>query len=337
MSSSYGPVTGAGTIHYTDGTTQSYTLTSPDWWATTAPTGGAVAANSAYQNRPGNTTYAHAADIFSMPVTLMAGKTVSYVVLPAVGTLATGTPALHIFAIGGVSHSSLASTFNDEGITNDTSTTPGSFDGAGSTFSQQALTTAGAAPGATITSSGLSFTFPNVGSDTNDNTVADGQTVYLAPTDTSCTSTVTDVVPPVLSITVPTTANLGSALPGNSLSAPLGTVSILDQRGLSNESWTASVSVTNFTTGGATGPETITRSNVSYWSGPATSASGSATVTPGQATAGSAQPLGATKTAFSSSVGNGFTTAAWNPTLVVTIPAAAVAGTYTATVTHSVA
>ena len=337
MSASSGPVTGTGAIHYTDGTTQSYTLTSPDWGATTAPTGGAVAANSAYQNRPGNTTFAHTTDIFSMPVALTAGKTVSYVVLPTVGTLAAGTPALHIFAIGGISHSSLASTFNDEGITNDTSTTPGSFDGTGSTFSQQALTTAGAAPGATITSSGLSFTFPNVSSDTNDNTVANGQTVYLAPTDTNCTSTVTDVVPPVLSITVPTTANLGSSGAGGTLSAPLGSVTVLDQRGLSNASWTASVSITSFTTGGATGPETITGTNVSYWSGPATSTTGSATVTPGQANAASAQPLGTVRTAFGSSIGNGFTTAAWNPTLVVAIPATAVAGTYTATVTHSVA
>jgi choice-of-anchor A domain-containing protein/uncharacterized repeat protein (TIGR01451 family) len=337
MSSSYGPATGTGTIYYTDGSSQSYTLTSPDWWSTAPPTGGALAANSAYQNRPGNVTYAHTAAIFSMPITLTAGKTVSSVVLPAGGTLASGTPALHIFAIGGVSSSSLANTFNDEGITNDTSTTPGSFDGGGATFSQQSLTTAGAAPGATITSSGVSFTFPNVSSGTNDNTVANGQTVYLAPSDTSCTSTVTDVVPPVLSITVPTSASLGSAAPGGTLSAALGTVSILDQRGLSNASWTSSVSITSFTTGGATGPETITGSNVSYWSGPATSTSGSETVTPGQANAAAAQPLGTTQTAFTSSAGNGFTTTAWNPTLVVRVPAVAVAGTYTAVVTHSVA
>jgi len=338
MSASYGPATGTGQIHYTDGTTQNYTLTSPDWYATTAPTGGAVAANSAYQNRSGNTTYAHTADLFSVPVTLTAGKTVSYLTLPPVSTLTNGTPALHIFALGGVSQSSLASTYNDEGITNDTSTTPGNFDGGGTaTFSAQALTTAGAAPGSTITSSGVSFTLPNVSSDINDNTVANGQTVYLAPSDTACTKTVTDVVPAVLSITVPTSVNLGTGTPGNTLSAALGAVSVLDQRRVSNASWTASVSITNFTTGGATAPETITAGHVSYWSGPATSSTGAATVTPGQANAAAATALGTTATAFTSSVGNGFTTAAWNPTLIVTIPASAVVGTYTATVTHSVA
>jgi hypothetical protein len=263
---------------------------------------------------------------------------VSYLTLPPVGALASGTPALHVFAIGGVSNSSLASTFNDEGITNDTSTTPGSLDGAGSTFSVQALTAAGAAPGSTITSSGLTFTLPNVSTGTNDNTVANGQTVYLAPTDApACANTVTDIVPAALSITVPTSASLGSATPGNTISAALGTVSVLDQRGLSNAAWTATVSTTTFITGGATSPETITASNVSYWSGPATSTTGASTLAPGQATASAAQALSAARTAFTSSAGNGTTLTSWNPTLLITIPANAVAGTYTATITHSVA
>ena len=98
-SASYGPATGTGTITYTDGSTQGYTLSAPDWWSTTAPSGGAVAVSSAYQNRPGNTTYAHTGDIFSQTVTLTAGKTVASVTLPPGGALTAGTPALHIFAI----------------------------------------------------------------------------------------------------------------------------------------------------------------------------------------------------------------------------------------------
>jgi large repetitive protein len=338
FSASNGPITGTGQIYFTDGTSQSYTLTSPDWFNTTPPTGGALAASAAYQNRSGNTTYAHTANIFSEAITLTAGKTVSYLVLPAGGALAAAIPALHVFAIGGVSSSSLASTYNDEGITYDTSTSPGNYDGGNSaTFSEQALAAAGAASGSTVTSSGLTFTFPTVTSGINDNTVAEGQTVYLAPADVSCTAAVTDVVSPVLSITVPSTVSLGSATPGSTLSAQLGPVTVLDQRGLSNAHWTATVSTTSFTTGGASGPETITAPNVSYWSGPATSTTGAATTTPGQTSAAAAQALSASRTAFTSASGNGFTIAAWNPTLVVTIPAGAVVGTYTATVTHSVA
>jgi Carbohydrate binding module (family 6) len=101
ISASYGPASGTGTITYTDGSTQSYTLTAPDWFSTTPPAGGAVAVSSAYQNRQGNTTYAGTGDIFSQTVSLAAGKTVASVTLPPGGALTAGTPALHLFAIAG--------------------------------------------------------------------------------------------------------------------------------------------------------------------------------------------------------------------------------------------
>ena len=99
VSASYGPASGTGTITYTDGSTQSYTLTSPDWWSTTPPSGGALAISSAYQNRPGNTTYASSGNIFSETVALTAGKTVASVTLPPGGALTAGPPTLHVFAI----------------------------------------------------------------------------------------------------------------------------------------------------------------------------------------------------------------------------------------------
>ena len=99
VSASYGPSSGTGTVTYTDGTTSSYTLNAPDWSATTPPTGGAVAVSSTYQNRQGNTTYSHTADLFSETVPVTAGKTIASVTLPPGGPLTAGTPALHIFAI----------------------------------------------------------------------------------------------------------------------------------------------------------------------------------------------------------------------------------------------
>jgi hypothetical protein len=101
ISGSYGPATGTGTITYTDGSTQSYTLTAPDWFSTTAPSGGAVAVSSAYQNRQGNTTYANTADIFSQTVALTAGKTIASVTLPPGGALTARTAGIHVFAISG--------------------------------------------------------------------------------------------------------------------------------------------------------------------------------------------------------------------------------------------
>jgi hypothetical protein len=97
LSADYGPATGSGTITYTDGSTSGYTLTSPDWFSTTPPSGGSLAVSSAYQNRPGNTTYAGSGNIFAETVPLTAGKTVASVTLPSGGALTVGTPALHIF------------------------------------------------------------------------------------------------------------------------------------------------------------------------------------------------------------------------------------------------
>jgi len=69
----YGTASGTGTVIYTDGTTEPFTLTFPDWWANTTPPG----------------------------VPLQAGKTVKYVTLPDVSEGATqGQTAMHIFAIG---------------------------------------------------------------------------------------------------------------------------------------------------------------------------------------------------------------------------------------------
>ncbi|MGA5823861.1 hypothetical protein ACPC54_39180 [Kitasatospora sp. NPDC094028] len=164
-----------------------------------------------------------------------------------------------------------------------------------------------------------------------------GAVVDTVETNGSNSSQIT-VIPTTgtLSISVPATTGLGTAAPGGTLSAALGTLTVTDGRGLATSTWTATVSATNFTTGGATAAETITTSNDSYWSGPATNTNGTVTATPGQSTASSAQSLGSSRTAFTSS-GNGNNSTSWAPTLVVNVPAAAVRGTYTGTVTHSVA
>jgi hypothetical protein len=139
-----------------------------------------------------------------------------------------------------------------------------------------------------------------------------------------------------LSISVPSTADLGSGAPAGTISANLGTVTVTDVRNDVTASWTATVSGTDFTTGGGTAAETITRSAVSYWSGPATSTTGVGTFTPGQSNAGNAQTLTTSRTAFSMGPGTGNNTASWNPSLRINVPAAAVAGTYIGTVTHTV-
>jgi hypothetical protein len=92
--------------------------------------------------------------------------------------------------------------------------------------------------------------------------------------------------------------------------------------------WTASASATDFSDGAG---HTIAISNASYTPTTAT-VTGTATVTPTTLPALSSTPT-AVQTA---SAVAGDNTATWNPTISLTVPAAAVPGTYTSTLTQSV-
>jgi hypothetical protein len=77
---------------------------------------------------------------------------------------------------------SLSAAFDNVGITDDTNPTVGDIDGAGSSFSAQALAALGATPGASITVGGVSFTWPDVAAGEPDNVVADGGAFALSGT-----------------------------------------------------------------------------------------------------------------------------------------------------------
>jgi beta-glucosidase len=76
-------------------------------------------------------------------------------------------------------YASLAQAFNNVGITSDSTPTAGNFDGAGNSFSAEALAAAGITPGETINHDGATFTWPNVADGTADNVQVAGQTVDL--------------------------------------------------------------------------------------------------------------------------------------------------------------
>ncbi|HZC25667.1 MAG TPA: hypothetical protein VE287_01510 [Actinopolymorphaceae bacterium] len=139
-----------------------------------------------------------------------------------------------------------------------------------------------------------------------------------------------------LSISTPDAIELGSTAVGMDVGGQLGGVTVLDRRGATSATWTATVTSTAYTTGGGASSETIPASDVDYWSGPATDTEGTATFTPGQATDDDAVPLDVAETAFSEGSGDGGNSASWDPTITVHIPATAVAGSYSGTVTHNV-
>jgi hypothetical protein len=132
-----------------------------------------------------------------------------------------------------------------------------------------------------------------------------------------------------LSISAPTgSISLGSqvaATSSSTISGQLGAVTVSDQRG-GVTTWTASVISTAFTP--PAGPADPA-SNVSYSAGVITQAGV-------VATAVSATDLTGVSTVVTGA-SSGISTATWDPTISVFVPANFAPGVYSATITHSVA
>jgi beta-galactosidase GanA len=95
------PESGTGTIYYTDGTSQSFTLSVGNFWYASGqngnPSNTQVAAVN-YANYPSGSS-GHTVYVFEQSVPLTAGKTVAAVTLPSLGSVAGYNAALHIFAM----------------------------------------------------------------------------------------------------------------------------------------------------------------------------------------------------------------------------------------------
>ncbi|TQO21084.1 leucine rich repeat (LRR) protein [Rhodoglobus vestalii] len=160
--------------------------------------------------------------------------------------------------------------------------------------------------------------------------LADNSTV--ASGETPVTMTVTGGT---LDITVSTgSVYLGAAVPGETTpSTPLGDMVITDARA-GQLGWIASAAVTEFTSATVTvdgSPATIPASAVAY-TAPTADMTGTVTVT-----ATSPKSVDSAAAVQTATAVTGNNTATWSPTIVVTVPAQALAATdYAATFTHSV-
>jgi hypothetical protein len=147
------------------------------------------------------------------------------------------------------------------------------------------------------------------------------------PEDTTVTFTVASGG---LSLSAPTTTvvlSTGSGAPGTVISGALGDVVVTDDRALAAASWTAYASATDWTSGA----QTIPVGDTTYTPGSITTTGIiTATGTAGLLTAAQAEVVLGT-------AGVGNNTATWNPIISVAIPASAVGGLYTTTLTESVA
>jgi Ice-binding-like/Domain of unknown function DUF11/WxL domain surface cell wall-binding len=251
------------------------------------------------------------------------GDTVHYTV-----TIAdTGQTAYAGAAVTG----SLAGVLDDATYDNNAAATSGTV-----SFAAPDLTWTGdLSPGATVTITySASVDDPATGDLILASTVssaAPGSNCLPGSSDPRCSSAI-PVVLGVLSITAPASASLGSAAPGGTAIASLGIVQVTDGRA-GRAGWTVTTSATDFITGDGRSAETIPAADVLYLISDFTSTTGSATFTPTPVTrlSGTAQGV------VTATNVNGDNSASWNPVIQVLVPSGAVAGTYSATITHSVA
>ncbi|MBV9712548.1 MAG: PQQ-binding-like beta-propeller repeat protein, partial [Ktedonobacteraceae bacterium] len=186
-SATNGPSSGTVTITYTDNSTQSFSLGFSDWTlnAGNSPPsfGNSVIATTSYRNHSGAGPDNVDTNILYAGVTLQTGKTLQSVTLPST----TNQGKIHVFAIATGNATTPTPTpppavnYNNAGISDDSNTTSANFDGGGYSYSAQSLQAAGITPGGSVTTKGVTFTWPNVASGVADNYQTNGQTIPVTP------------------------------------------------------------------------------------------------------------------------------------------------------------
>ena len=76
-----------------------------------------------------------------------------------------------------VPYGSLQAAYDNRAISDDSNITAANFDGKGNSYSEQALSAAGLAPGATVTVGAATLQWPDIPAGTADNALAEGQTI----------------------------------------------------------------------------------------------------------------------------------------------------------------
>ena len=95
----YGTASGTATVTYTDGSTESFTLTLADWWSTAPAPGTDVVGTFGYLNTPQGRRN-QTVHLYAVSVALSPGRAARYLTLPDVSPSAVaGQPAMHVFAV----------------------------------------------------------------------------------------------------------------------------------------------------------------------------------------------------------------------------------------------
>jgi Glycosyl hydrolase family 76 len=141
-------------------------------WTASAPSGFTVSPSSGTLSLPAGGTA-------STPVAITGGTTDGNYQVTFSFTSRSG-PILPVSASVIVARpGDLAPYFNNTGISDDTDQATANLDGHGFSYSEQALTAAGLAPGAAVSSGGVQYNWPGVAAGQPDNLIAAGQVITV--------------------------------------------------------------------------------------------------------------------------------------------------------------
>ncbi len=143
-------------------------------WTATAPAGFTVTPSSGTLSLP-------AGGNASTPVSITGGTTdgnfnVTFSFSSGSGPIQPVSTSVVVARPG-----DLAPFFDNAGISDDTNQVAGNLDGLGYSYSEQALTAAGLAPGGAITSAGVQYNWPGAPAGQPDNVTAAGQVIAVPP------------------------------------------------------------------------------------------------------------------------------------------------------------
>jgi len=159
------------TVHFSDGTSQSFTQSISDWAHPQNFAGETIVSTMTYRDQSTGVMQTRTVNLFGYVLTLNSTKTVSSITLPATRNVVVLAMSLIPAAGGGTqAQANLGGAFNREGIVTDGTTFTGGLDGGGSAYSANLL-------GSTVSFGGATF---NLGAANTSNDVsATGQTITL--------------------------------------------------------------------------------------------------------------------------------------------------------------
>jgi Glycosyl hydrolase family 76 len=141
-------------------------------WTASAPSGFTVSPSSGTLNLP-------AGGSASTPVTITGGSADGNYQVTFKFTSPSGPIPATSVPVMVARPGDLAPYFNNAGISDDTNQAAGNLDGLGYSYSEQALTAAGLAPGTAVTSGGVQYNWPGAAAGQPDNLTAAGQVITV--------------------------------------------------------------------------------------------------------------------------------------------------------------